>query len=54
VTPEWLGVRAGVILDSRLVVLITLPDAGKMRLETNSKGKWTRGGNDIWQRKSLP
>jgi hypothetical protein len=32
-----MGGRAGVILDRCLVVLITLPNAGKMRLETTSE-----------------
>jgi hypothetical protein len=49
-----MGVGAGVILDRRLVVLITRPDAGKMGLETNNQGKCKREGNDIRRWKSLP
>ena len=37
-----MGGRAGVSLDGGLVVVITIPNAGKMRLETNSEGRWKR------------
>jgi hypothetical protein len=54
VTPEWHG-RAG-RRDSRRTFggVDHSTDAGKMRLETNSRGKWTREGNDIRGWKSLP